>query len=51
MAQIAVKDIIAKDETLDPKQIDKLAESFERQGQLHPLAVHKMNGQVTLIAG
>ena len=42
---------IKKDEPLDEEEIQNLAESFKEQGQLHPIAVHSVNGSYVLITG
>ena len=40
-----------KEEPLDEEEILNLAESFKEQGQLHPIAVHQVNGRYHLITG
>lgn len=49
--KLGIDAIQTKAEELDPEEIQNLAESLKEQGQLHPVAVHSMNGTFVLITG
>lgn len=49
--KLAIENIQAKSEPLDQAEVQNLAESFKEQGQLHPVAVHQVNGSYVLITG
>ena len=49
--KLPVSDIQVKEEPHDEEEIQNLADSFREQGQLHPIAVHLMNGSFSLITG
>ena len=49
--KLGIDVIQTKEEALDPEEIANLAESLKEQGQLHPVAVHSMNGSFALITG
>ena len=49
--KIPITDIKVKEEVLDPAEVQSIAQSFGEQGQLHPIAVHQVNGQHALITG
>ena len=49
--RLGIDKIQTKEETLDPEEIANLAESLKEQGQLHPVAVHSVNGTLALITG
>lgn len=49
--KLGISEIQTKEESLDPEEIQNLAESLKEQGQLHPVAVHQVNGSFALITG
>jgi DNA modification methylase len=49
--RLAITDITVKQEQLNDAEIQSIAQSFNDQGQLHPVAVHRVNGQHALITG
>jgi len=49
--KIPIKDLAVKEEGLNDAEIQSIAQSFTEQGQLHPIAVHQVNGQHALITG
>src|SRR5580765_4946664 len=49
--KIPITDIKVKEEVLNDAEIQSIAQSFTDQGQLHPIAVHQVNGYYTLITG
>jgi DNA modification methylase len=50
--RLPITDITRKQpEILDDAEIQSIAQSFNDQGQLHPVAVHRVNGQYALITG
>ena len=48
---IPVNAIQVKNEPIDEAEVQNLADSFKEQGQLHPVAVHQVNGSFSLITG
>jgi ParB-like chromosome segregation protein Spo0J/DNA modification methylase len=49
--RLPISDITVKQEQLNDAEIQSIAQSFNDQGQLHPVAVHRVNGQHALITG
>jgi DNA modification methylase len=50
--RLPISDIkVLDDLLLDESEVGNIAESLKEQGQLHPIAVHQMNGCYTLITG
>lgn len=49
--KIPIQDITVKGEVLNDAETQSIAQSLNEQGQMHPIAVHRMNGQYSLITG